>query len=286
MKSNMKKFVIVLASIMAASFLIAFAILYTTGGITAVTVSSSQIKSQEFFNADEVNQIVIDVVNTHVNVIAVVDKEVGVDFYGSITTNLTAGKPELVTDLKNGVLTISITYPKTITIGLINMANLYLDVYVPNNFSKDIKVSTVSGNLNIRKLSIENFNFKSISGYLEADSLSAKNLIIETTSGKVNLNGVEGKINADTISGEITAVLKSFGSDLSIKTVSGEVNLSLPDSSEFKFKLGSVSGNIANDFGSKITFADSNNLEGSVGKGVFNITIKTISGSIKITRSK
>jgi len=284
MKSNIKKFVIVLAVVMAASFLIAFAILYMTGGITAVTVNSSQIKSQEFFNADEVNQIVIDVVDTDVNVIDVVDKEVGVDFYGSITTNLTAGNPELVTDLKNGVLTISITYPKTITIGLINLANLYLDVYVPNNFSKDIKVSTISGNLNIRKLSLENFNFKSISGYLKADSLSAKNLIIETTSGKVNLDGVEGKINADTISGEITAVLKSFSSDLSLKTVSGEVSLSLPDSSEFKFKLGSVSGNIANEFGSKITFADSNNLEGSVGKGAFNITIKTISGSIKVTK--
>ena len=53
MKSNMKKFVIVLASIMAASFLIAFAILYTTGGITAVTVNSSQIKSQEYFKAEE-----------------------------------------------------------------------------------------------------------------------------------------------------------------------------------------------------------------------------------------
>lgn len=284
MKSNMKKFVIVLALIMAASFLIAFTILYTTGGITAVTVSSSQIKSQEFFNADEVNQIVIDVVNTDVNVIPVVDKEVGVDFYGSITTNLTAGKPELVTDLKNGVLTISITYPKTVTIGLINLANLYLDVYVPNNFAKDIKVSTVSGNLNIRKLSIENFNFKSISGHLKADSLSAKNLIIETTSGKVNLNGVEGKINADTISGEITAALKSFNNDLSLKTISGEVNLSLPENSEFKFKLGSVSGKIVNEFGSKITFADSSNLEGSVGEGAFNITIKTISGSIKITK--
>jgi lia operon protein LiaG len=284
MKSNIKKFVIVLASIMAASFLIAFTILYTTGGITAVAVSSSQIKSQEFFNADEVNQIVIDVVNTDVNIIPVVDKKVGVDFYGSINTNLTAGKPELVTDLKNGVLTIRVTYSKTITIGLINLANLYLDVYVPNNFSKDIKVSTVSGNLNIRKLSIENFNFKSISGHLNVDSLSAKNLILEASSGKANLKNVEGKINAATISGEITAELKSFNNDLSIKTVSGEVNLSLPDNSEFKFKLGSVSGKIVNEFGSKITFADSSNLEGSVGEGTFNITIKTISGSIKITK--
>jgi lia operon protein LiaG len=284
MKSNMKKFIIVLAVIMAASFLIAFAILYMTGGITAVTVNSTQIKSQEFFNADEVNQIVIDVVNTDVKVIAVADKKVGVDFYGSITTNLTAGKPEMETDLKNGVLTISITYPRTITIGLINLSNLYLDVYVPDNYSKDIKVSTVSGNLNIGKLSISNFNFKSISGYLVAESLSAKNLIIETTSGKVNLNGVEGKINADTISGEIAAVLESSGDDMSVKTVSGEVNISLPESSEFKFKLGSVSGKIVNEFGSKITFMDRNNLEGSVGEGTFNLTAKTISGSIKITK--
>ncbi|MCX6383394.1 MAG: DUF4097 family beta strand repeat-containing protein [Actinobacteria bacterium] len=69
-----------------------------------------------------------------------------------------------------------------------------------------------------------------------------------------------------------------------MKTVSGEVNLSLPENSEFKFKLGSVSGKIVNEFGSKITFADSSNLEGVVGEGAFNISIKTISGSIKITK--
>ncbi|MCG2788551.1 MAG: DUF4097 domain-containing protein [Actinomycetia bacterium] len=138
--------------------------------------------------------------------------------------------------------------------------------------------------MSIKLATIDNFSFKSISGHLNADSLSAKNLIIETTSGKVNLNGVEGKINADTISGEITAALKSFNNDLSLKTISGEVNLSLPGNSEFKFKLGSVSGKIVNEFGSKITFADRSNLEGIVGEGAFNITIKTISGSIKITK--
>ncbi|MCL4415154.1 MAG: hypothetical protein M1365_00410 [Actinobacteria bacterium] len=104
----MKKFIIVLASIMALSFLIAFTILYTTGGITAVTVNSSQIKSQEFFKVNEINQIVIDVVNTDVNIIPVVGKEVELNFYGNITTNLTAGKPEMVTDLNNGVLTIKV----------------------------------------------------------------------------------------------------------------------------------------------------------------------------------
>jgi lia operon protein LiaG len=284
MKSNMKKFIIVLAVVMAASFLIAFAILYATGGITVVTVNSSQIKSQEFFNADEVKQIVIDVVNTDINVIPVVDKKVGVDFYGSITTNLTAGKPELVTDLKDGVLTISITYPKTITFGLINLDKLYLDVNVPDNFSKDIKVSTVSGDLNIGKLNIDNFNFKSSSGDLIAESLLAKNIIIEATSGDVSLNRVEGKIIADTTSGDVTAKLKSFNNDLSVKTVSGEVGLSLPGSSGFKFKLGSVSGEIENEFGSKITFADGRNLEGIAGEGTFNIIIKTISGDIKIMK--
>ncbi len=284
MKSSMKKFIIVLASIMAASFLIAFTILYATGGITAVNVNSSQIKTQKYFNAADVDRIVIDVVDTDVRVIPAADNEVGVDFYGSVTTNLIAGKPELVADLKNGVLTISITYPKTITIGLINISNLYLDVYVPDDFSKDIRVTTVSGNLDIEKLSIENFSFNSISGHLKADLLSAKTLMIKTTSGKVNLNEIEGKIGAETISGEITAVLKSFNDNLTLKTVSGEVNLSLPDDSEFRFKLGSVSGRIVNEFGSKITFADSSKLEGSVGEGGFNIAVNTVSGNIEITK--
>jgi len=284
MKSKMKKFVIVLASITVASFLIAFTILYTTGGITAVAVSSSQIKTQKFLDIGDVNRIVIDTVNTDVNVIPVVDKKVEVDFYGNTTTNLIADKPELMTDLKNGVLTISITYPKTITLGLINLADLYLDVYVPDNFSKDIKVSTVSGNLDIEKLSIENFNFKSISGNLKADSLSAKNWVIETSSGKVNLNDPEGEIHADTISGDINTILKSFNNDLSVKTVSGEVNIYLPQDSSFRFALGSISGKIVNEFGSKITFADRNNLEGMVGESAFNIIINTISGNIKIIK--
>jgi len=284
MKSKMKKFVIVLASITVASFLIAFTILYTTGGITAVAVSSSQIKTQKFLDIGDVNWIVIDTVNTDVNVIPVVDKKVEVDFYGNTTTNLIADKPELMTDLKNGVLTISITYPKTITLGLINLADLYLDVYVPDNFSKDIKVSTVSGNLDIEKLSIENFNFKSISGNLKADSLSAKNWVIETSSGKVNLNDPEGEIHADTISGDINTILKSFNNDLSVKTVSGEVNIYLPQDSSFRFALGSISGKIVNEFGSKITFADRNNLEGMVGESAFNIIINTISGNIKIIK--
>lgn len=284
MKSKMKRFVIILVSIMAVSFLIAFSILYITGGITVVTVNSSQIKSQKFFNVDEVDRIVIDVVDTDINVIPITDTEVGVDFYGSIRTNLTAGKPELVTDLEDGVLTISITYPKTITFGLVNLAKLYLDVYVPDNFSKDIKVVSVSGNLDIRRFGIDNFNFKSISGHLNADLFSAKKLTVETSSGKINLNDVEGEINADTISGEITAVLKSFNNDLSVKTVSGDVNVSLPGSSVFNFKLGSISGEIVNEFGSKITFANGSKLEGSVGEGAFDINIRTTSGNIKIIK--
>lgn len=284
MKSSMKKFIISLAIIMAASFLIAFTVLYATGGVKVVNVSSSQIKTQEYFNAVDVNSIVIDVVDTDVNIIPATGNEIGIDFYGNVTSNLSAGKPELVTELKNGVLSINIEYPKTITIGLVNLSHLYLDVYVPEDFSTDMKVTTVSGNLGIEKFNIEDFYFKSISGHIKADSLSTRSLKLQTTSGKVNLSDVEGDIDINTVSGGVTAGLKSFNDNLKVKTISGEVNLSLPDDSEFGFKLGSVSGRIVNEFSSKITFADGSKLEGSVGKDSFNIDVNTVSGSIKIIK--
>ena len=47
MKFNVKKFVIVLVSIMAVSFLISGILFYITGGIKSASVTSGQIKTNE-----------------------------------------------------------------------------------------------------------------------------------------------------------------------------------------------------------------------------------------------
>ncbi|MBM3705480.1 MAG: DUF4097 domain-containing protein [Actinobacteria bacterium] len=284
MKFNIKKFVIVLACIMAGSFIIAGTVFYFTGGVHAVSVNSSQVKTSKVYLVEEIESIVVKTIDTKVNIIPVVDKRVDIDFYGNITTNLTEAKPELVTSLEDGVLTITISYPKTINFGLINLEKLYLDVYVPNYFNKRIEVETVSADLEMRHMTLDYFRFKTISGNLDVNLISAQNWVLELTSGNIEARQVEGGINASTISGKTAVSLNSLKGDIRVKTVSGEVEISLPDESQFDFELNSISGDIKNEFGAKISYADKKNIAGSVGDGAFKIIVDTTSGNISIKK--
>ena len=195
MKFNIKKFVIVLACIVAGSFIISGTVFYATGGINVVSVNSSQVKTSKVYMAEEIERILIKTIDTKVNIIPAVDKRVDIDFYGNITSNLSQVKPELITSLEDGLLTVTISYPRTINIGLVNLEKLYLDVYVPDYFDKKIEVETVSANLEIRRLDLDFFRFKSISGNLKADLLSAESWIIELTSGNIITSQAEGDRN-------------------------------------------------------------------------------------------
>ena len=104
-----------------------------------------------------IEKIVINTVSSDIKILPAEDKKIAVDFYGSITTNLGDNSPKLITDIKNGVLNISISYPKTFSIGLFNISNLFLDVYIPSEFSQEINAASVSGDINI-----ENFDGEKI----------------------------------------------------------------------------------------------------------------------------
>jgi DUF4097 and DUF4098 domain-containing protein YvlB len=286
MKFNIKKFVIVLASIVVGSFIVAGLIFYFTGGINAFSVSASDINTSKTFEEEYVETIVINTVDTDINLIPAVIGRVDIDFYGNVRTNLSGGIPKLKTDIDNGVLNIEITYPRTINIGLINLSQLNLDIYIPSDYSGDLIVNTISGNMYIKKSNPSFIDFQSTSGALFVESVDAEQFKIKTTSGKIDMYDASGIIDVDTISGDVEASLNNLAGDLKAKTISGEVMIGLPEKSQFIFDLQSISGDITNEFRAEVSFADSGNIEGSVGSGVFKIEISTTSGNINIMKGE
>jgi len=286
MKFNIKKLVIVLVLIMLVSFTAAAITLYFTGGISVLSAGAGQVKTSKSFSAQEIENIVIKTVSTKINVIPVADRKVGIDFYGNITTNLADVKPELAANIENSTLKIEISYPKTINIGLINFEKLYLDVYIPDNYSGSIEVETVSGDLDIRKLNPARLVFKSISGNINTESVIADIMEMETASGKAYLKDISGNIKINSISGEVDAVIAAIEGDINIKTISGKAEIELPGSSAFDFEFGSVSGNIKNEFPADIKLINNRKIEGSVGNGAHKIIISTTSGDISIKKGE
>ena len=284
MNFNIKKFVIIMASIMAGSFILAGVLFYVTGGVSTTAVDVSQIMTSKTYKAADIKKIIVRTVNTDVDIIPAVIKDIDIDFYGNVRTNLAGGLPELRTFLEDGVLTIEIIYPRAINLGLINLSRLQLDIYLPGEYSGDIIVSTSSGDLDIKDMDPASFNFQSTSGGLFASSVEAGEIEIVSTSGAIVLIGSSGAMDINTVSGSLTASLKYLGDDLNAKTLSGDVTIDLPGDSEFIFDLNSATGDISNAFGAKFSFVDSGSMEGTVGEGAFKITVESTSGDINILK--
>ena len=284
MKFNVKKFVIILVSIIFVSFLISGILFYATGGIKPSLITSEQIKTNESFGVEGVEKIVINTVSPNIKILPAEGKDIIVDFYGSITTNLGGNSPKLIADIKNNILSISISYPKTFTLGLFDISNIFLDIYIPAQFTKEINAASVSGDINIENFNGSKIQLKTTSGNLGAVSLKAMEIQADSISGNVNFEKVEGNLKIISVSGDINAEVTLLGDDILIKTTSGEAKLTLPLSSSFIFDLESISGNMKNNFDSKIKSASERSMQGNVGDGLNTIKITTVSGGITIIK--
>lgn len=287
MKVNVKKLLISLTVIMFGSFLISGLIFLAIGGLSSVVINTGQVRTLKVFPAGETGQININTVNTDVNIIPVeAGNEITVEFYGNTATNIAGQTPELLVHQEGEVLSININYPSAAMLDFLNAAKLTLDIYIPQEYPGGLFAETISGNFQIGKFKLANFEFKSMSGSLKASSLAASDIKINSTSGKVALTDIRGRIDISNISGKVELGLSSLISDLNIKTISGKVTIDLPGKSEFNFTLSSISGRIENEFGAQIKFADGRTLEGTVGQGFSKLTVNTTSGEIKLKKGQ
>jgi lia operon protein LiaG len=284
MKFNVKKFVIVLVLITVVSFLISGILFYITGGIKPSLITSEQIKTNKSFGTEKVEKIVINTVSPNIKILPGESKDILVDFYGSITTNLGNNSPKLIAEINNNILDISISYPKTFTFGLFDISNIFLDIYIPAQFTKEISATSVSGNINIENFNGTKIQLKTTSGNLSASSLKALEIQADSISGNVYFEKVEGSLKIYTVSGEISTGLALLSDDILIKSTSGKVKLALPSSSSFVFDLESISGDMKNNFDSKINLETERNMKGVTGNGTNTIKIITVSGEITITK--
>ncbi|MBA7591824.1 hypothetical protein ES708_33991 [subsurface metagenome] len=133
-----------------------------------------------------------------------------------------------------------------------------------NNIKGNVEVKTVSGQVSARQ----------IKGDIRANSVSGS-LVFRDSQGSLSyLHSTSGRIEA-----ELTAIDED-ASDMS--TISGSINLHLPDDASFDLDISTVSGKINTEFQVLIDSFNKRKLQGEVGDGGINIELKTVSGSISL----
>jgi len=241
----------------------------------------NSIGETKTFGIDQLKEIYIHSVSSDVSVFPTDEEDIKINFYGRSALKSEKASPKLITNLEGGKLKIEIKYPKVIFYN----ADVVLDVYIPQDYTGNINIDAVSADVDISNLDINNFQCKTVSGDLQIKSLGSDNLTLKTTSGEVNIMDFTGNLEADSVSGDINARYRIFDNNIDVKTISGKVEIDLPQNAEFYLKTNTVSGEVVAKFPiTIISFNKMNQLEGTVGTGDNSIIIDTVSGDIYINK--
>lgn len=150
----------------------------------------------------------------------------------------------------------------------------------------DLIASTGSGGVELTEVAARTVRASTGSGTIEAQGVTAERVDASTGSGGVRMDGVSSAdVRASTGSGRVRLDLLTTPRDLSVRTGSGGVALTLPAATNAELDIGTGSGGISTEFAVTMDNVRRNQLRGRIGTGADGrIRVTTGSGGVQLYR--
>ena len=151
-----------------------------------------------------------------------------------------------------------------------------LKIYIPKDFYKDLKLNSVSGEIEFGNLKSDNLIINSVSGNIDLTNIVSKEVKIKTVSGSIEVTDFSfNSFSSTTISGNANIYALDDWSNIKATSVSGKVSVFVTENSKPVIKYNSISGDLKSDLGT-------NGSENSAQ----TITVNTTSGNLVVKISK
>ena len=147
-------------------------------------------------------------------------------------------------------------------------------------------VSSISGSANIGDVGGK-LQVSSVSGSLEVGNVGGE-ARVNSISGNLRLGQVNGALDVSSVSGGLNATLVSLSPQgIHINSISGSVEIGFKNEVNADFNAEHVSGQVYLDVPNvtRDSEANSSNVRARIGAGGTPITISSVSGNIRLTRS-
>lgn len=164
-------------------------------------------------------------------------------------------------------LRVNVTYdvrvPEGVRLDAIQLTNG--DIALTGRFS-DVEASTTNGGIRLENAS--------------------GRISLGTTNGGIKAQDVQGPLQARTTNGSITLEFPDIADDVSASTTNGSITLRVPNAPDADVSLRTTNGSIKLDHPMTIqgTVSSRRQMQGQMGKGGLEITLKTTNGSITFAR--
>lgn len=158
--------------------------------------------------------------------------------------------------------------------------NKDLFIAVPSDWSANsIEIDAAAAEVNIHDLSINELDFDGASGNLILDNCNITDLDIDTASGDVEFTGILENLDFDAASAKFYGEFFENPRNLKMDSMSGDLELVLPEDAGFELNKDTVSGSFDTDF----TFGKHNDLY-ICGDGNCKINVSAMSSDVSILK--
>ncbi len=148
------------------------------------------------------------------------------------------------------------------------------------------KVKSTNGSVCITG-PVGNTNASTTNGKVELDGANGT-VSLSSTNGKIEAANVKGEIDADTTNGTIVLEVFSFEDEIKASTTNGSITLRVGslEKANADFNARTVNGSISLDLPITLKSMKKSrrSLEGQIGQGGPEISLRTVNGSIRITK--
>lgn len=146
---------------------------------------------------------------------------------------------------------------------------------------RKVKMEAVSGGLTLENVTAGACELENVSGKTELENVSIEELEIETVSGYVYGNGAIGSLDCEGVSANVKITTRERLKRMKVETVSGDVEVCIPENDGFTVKIQKVSGGFTSDFAVKAAGKTY-----TYGDGSADYSMETVSGNLRILKSE
>lgn len=158
--------------------------------------------------------------------------------------------------------------------------NLY--VCVPQDWDcKELEIDAASATVQVENLTIEELASSTASGTHTFTNCQVEKLKMETVSGNLDFNGSLDKLDFNGVSAQANLVLSNQPKSIQLESVSGDLNLTLPEDCGFTLDKDSLSGRVSSEL-------ETTEKDGKIvhGDGSCKIEVEGVSSSVHIRKGR
>ena len=196
-------------------------------------------------------------------------------------TNVSDSSNQMIYKQSGDSLTIQFCKDSVRFLGFSSNISKDLVITVPSDWiCQELEIDTASANVEGRNLTIESFDFDGASGVCTFTDCTVREMDMDTASGDIRFTGCLDKLQIDSMSANCRIAVINTTREISISTMSGDLDLALPEDCGFTLSIDSVSSDFSSEFDTVLSRG--NHVRGD---GSCRIDIEAMSGSVSIRKA-